>query len=139
MSETQQDALQAEILDLNNQLLDSIEDGDWERYVALCDPRLTAFEPESRGQLVEGMRFHRFYFKLGGGERKHNTTMCAPKVMMLGDDVAVVTYVRLTQFLESEGMPLTSRFEETRVWQRQTKADGQPTWRHVHFHRSAAE
>ena len=46
-------------------------------------------------------------------------------------DVAVVTYVRLMQSLSESGTPVTSHFEETRVWQMQ-----QGKWQHVHFHRS---
>ena len=44
---------------------------------------------------------------------------------------AVVSYVRLVQSIGDDGAPVTSAFEETRVWQMQ---DG--LWRHVHFHRS---
>jgi len=123
-----------ELLKLNQDLLDSIARGDWEAYFRLCDPTLSAFEPEARGHLVEGMDFHHFYFKLGGTPGEHNTTMVAPKVRMLGDDAAVVTCVRLVQRVGDDGKPFTLRFEETRVWERQ---DG--VWRHVHFHRSANE
>lgn len=31
----------------------------------ICDPHLTAFEPEAMGNLVEGMDFHKFYFDNG--------------------------------------------------------------------------
>lgn len=31
----------------------------------ICDPHLTAFEPEALGNLVEGMEFHKFYFDHG--------------------------------------------------------------------------
>lgn len=34
-------------------------------YRKICDPGLTAFEPEALGNLVEGMDFHRFYFENG--------------------------------------------------------------------------
>jgi hypothetical protein len=118
------------ILDLNQRLLASIADGDWKTYAELCDPTLTAFEPEARGQLVEGMEFHHFYFGQGGIAGPHNTTICSPHVRLLGD-VAVVCYVRLVQRLDESGKPITVRSEETRVWQRQGAA-----WRHVHFHRS---
>ena len=121
-----------ELLDLTQQLLEAIATDNWEVYHALCDPTLSAFEPEARGQLVEGMEFHRFYFRLTETKTRRNTTMTTPRVRLLGEDAAVVTYVRLTQYLDASGNPQTSRFEETRIWQRQ---DG--IWRHVHFHRSA--
>ncbi len=118
------------LLRLNQRLLDSIANADWATYEELCDSSLTAFEPESRGQLVEGLGFHRFYFNLGGVHRAHNTTMCAPRVRLLGD-VAIITYVRLDQRLTADGTPASQAVQETRVWQRR---DG--SWRHVHFHRS---
>jgi calcium/calmodulin-dependent protein kinase (CaM kinase) II len=120
-----------ELLELNQRLLDSIARADWATYRDLCDPSLTAFEPEARGQLVEGLRFHQFYFEHGGARAAQNTTMCSPRVRVLGD-VAVVTYIRLDQSWPADGPPVTARFEETRIWQRQ---DGR--WKHVHFHRSA--
>ncbi len=124
------DPVLQELLELNQRLLDSIAAADWKTYVELCEPSLTAFEPESQGQLVEGLAFHRFYFNLGGARGEHNTTMCSPRVRLMGD-VALVTYVRLNQRLDTQGQPMVSAVAETRVWQRQ---DGR--WRHVHFHRS---
>jgi len=124
------DATAAELLALNQRLLDSIATGDWATYQELCDPTLTAFEPEALGQLVQGMEFHQFYFNLGGFRSKQNTTMAAPHVRIMGD-VAVIAYVRLNQRVGPDGDPFTAGFEETRVWQRQGGR-----WRHVHFHRS---
>jgi calcium/calmodulin-dependent protein kinase (CaM kinase) II len=128
MSETEE-----ELLSLNQELLESIVRGDWDLYQTLCDPLLTCFEPEARGQLVEGMPFHQFYFSLpsGGGKTPRTVTMTRPHVRLLGPDAAVVSYVRLTQSVDAAGAPQTSRVEETRVWQRQNGH-----WRHVHFHRS---
>src|SRR5262249_14639139 len=96
-----------ELLRLNQRLLDCIANRDWATYQELCDPSLTAFEPESAGQLVEGLDFHAFYFKLGGGRSAHNTTMCAPRVRFLGGkgDAALITYVRLSQTLDGQGAP----------------------------------
>jgi calcium/calmodulin-dependent protein kinase (CaM kinase) II len=119
-----------ELLRLNQCLLDSIAQADWDTYRELCDPTLTAFEPEARGQLVEGMEFHHFYFQLGGIKGCHNTTMCSPHVRVMGE-VAVVAYVRLNQRLAADGTPVTQAVAETRVWRRQ-----QGRWKHVHFHRS---
>ena len=124
-----------EIIALNQKLLDSIVSADWKTYESLCDASITCFEAEARGQLVAGMAFHKYYFDLPAGDRpaaKKLVTMAAPHVRMLGSDAAVVSYVRLTQSLDASGAPQTSKFEETRVWQKISGA-----WKHVHFHRSA--
>ena len=121
----------AELLELSQQLLDSIAAADWETYQRLCDPTLSAFEPEARGHLIDGMDFHRFYFELGAGQSPSNTTIATPHVRLLGEQAAVVSCIRLVQYVDDQGQPQTSRFEETRVWELQE--DG---WRHVHFHRS---
>ncbi len=121
------------LLKLNQELLDAIAMGDWSTYERLCDASLTAFEPEARGQLVEGMGFHRFYFEKCRFAAASNTTMTAPRVRFLGElaRVAVVAYVRLIQRLQPDNIPVTSAFEETRVWEKQSGE-----WKHVHFHRS---
>ena len=121
-----------ELLDLTQQLLTSISAGDWPAYERLCDPKLSAFEPEARGHLVEGLEFHRFYLELERPPTPHQTSITAPHVRLLGEDVAVISYIRLMRQVDNSGQPHTTRFEETRVWQRQ---DGR--WKHVHFHRSA--
>ena len=122
---------ETQLISLCQQVLDSIHAQDWEAYTNLCDPALSAFEPEGRGHLTEGMSFHRFYFEMEASGRPAQSTISSPKVQLLGDDAAVVTYVRLTQRIEADGSAPMSVAEETRVWQKQ---DGQ--WRHVHFHRS---
>ena len=119
-----------ELLALNQRLLDSIAAGDWQTYEELCDPTLSAIEPEGRGHMIEGLDFHRFYFELGPSKGPRNTTMSSPHVRLMGD-VAVVSYVRLVQSLDESGSPRTSHVEETRIWQLQ-----QGKWQHVHFHRS---
>ncbi len=130
MSESE--STEQQLMQLTRQLLDSISQCDWETYTQLCDPTLTCFEPETRGQLVEGMRFHRFYFDHGGHLGGHQSTITSPHVRLLSEDAAVVSYVRLVQRLDENTQPQTDCYEETRIWHRR---DGR--WRHVHFHRSA--
>ncbi len=120
-----------ELVSLCQQVLDSIHAQDWDAYAALCHPTLSAFEPEGRGHLIEGLPFHKFYFELEASGRAAQSTISSPKVRMLGDDAAVVTYTRLTQRVQADGSVPTGVAEETRVWQ---KCDGK--WQHVHFHRS---
>ncbi|MFN0051332.1 MAG: DUF4440 domain-containing protein [Planctomycetales bacterium] len=127
------DSLEMELLTLSQQLLNAIADGDWGAYSALCDPSLTAFEPEALAHLVSGMDFHQFYFKLAGGQVKPLNSIIDPHVRIMGD-VAIVAYYRLTQYVDEQGHAGTRGTEETRIWQRQ---NGQ--WKHVHFHRSPSQ
>ena len=120
-----------ELVELTEKLLASISEADWETYERLCDPTITAFEPESCGHLVDGMGFHRFYFDLGSSDTPKQTSLINPHVRMLGMNAAVVCYTRLVQTLSDDGSPVSVTFDETRVWHKQ---DGK--WQHVHFHRS---
>ena len=126
---------ETEILALNQRLLEAISSGDWKVYEELCHPDLTCFEPETRGNLVAGMAFHQFYFDMGGEAptQPPNTTMASPKVWVLGPDAAAIVYVRLVQRVTAGG-PVTSRYEETRIWKREAGR-----WQHVHFHRASCE
>jgi len=119
-----------QVLELTQKLLVAATSGDWDTYVELCDPSLTAFEPEAAGNLVDGLDFHHFYFKLTSDSSSPiQSTIVAPHIRIMGD-VAVIAYVRLTQKLR-DGTPITAAMEETRVWQRHGVS-----WKHVHFHRA---
>ncbi|XP_057338698.1 calcium/calmodulin-dependent protein kinase type II alpha chain isoform X17 [Microplitis mediator] len=131
------EARRQEIIKMTEQLIESINTGDFEGYTKICDPHLTAFEPEALGNLVEGMDFHKFYFDnavLGKNSscKAVNTTILNPHVHLLGEDAACIAYVRLTQFVDKQGVAHTQQSEESRVWQ---KKDNK--WQNVHFHRSA--
>ena len=58
------ESVEAQILRLNQRLLDAIAAADWGTYEELCDPELTAFEPEARSQRVEGLEFHDVWLSL---------------------------------------------------------------------------
>ncbi|XP_043788244.1 calcium/calmodulin-dependent protein kinase type II alpha chain isoform X2 [Apis laboriosa] len=127
-------ARRQEIIKMTEQLIESINTGDFEAYTKICDPHLTAFEPEALGNLVEGMDFHKFYFDnvLGKNCKAVNTTILNPHVHLLGEDAACIAYVRLTQYMDKQGVAHTHQSEESRVWH---KRDNK--WQNVHFHRSA--
>jgi len=104
----------AEILHHNQELLESVVRGDWERYASLCSADLTCFEAETNGVLVEGLPFHRFYFDLTGAATDASSkpsapvhvSMARPHLRWLADDAVVLTYTRLTQRLGADG-PVT--------------------------------
>ncbi|XP_042148209.1 calcium/calmodulin-dependent protein kinase type II alpha chain isoform X32 [Ixodes scapularis] len=111
------DPRKQEIVKLTEQLIESINGGDYETYTKLCDPHLTAFEPEALGA--------------GKSYKSQNTTIINPTVHLLGDDAACIAYIRLMQYIDRAGIARTRQTEETRVWHRKDTK-----WQNVHFHRS---
>lgn len=135
-----------EIIKVTEQLLSALTSGDFDTFSRLCDPKITCFEPESLGNLVEGMDFHKFYFdnwKLSRSDtvvtkvnapvaRSHiNTTVLHPTVHLMSDDAACIAYIRLTQFMDRDAAAKTVQHEESRVWHRKNGK-----WVNVHCHRS---
>ncbi|XP_035246295.1 calcium/calmodulin-dependent protein kinase type II subunit beta isoform X10 [Anguilla anguilla] len=128
-------ARKQEIIKITEQLIEAVNNGDFEAYAKICDPGLTSFEPEALGNLVEGMDFHRFYFEnlLSKNNKPIHTTILNPHVHLIGEDAACIAYIRLTQFVDGQGRPRSSQSEETRVWHRRDSK-----WQNVHFHCSGA-
>ncbi|KAL3050553.1 hypothetical protein OYC64_012558 [Pagothenia borchgrevinki] len=124
-----------EIIKMTEQLIEAINNGDFEAYTRICDPGLTSFEPEALGNLVEGMDFHKFYFEnlLSKNSKPVHTTILNPHVHLIGEEAACIAYIRLTQFMDAQGRPRSCQSEETRVWHRR-----EAKWLNVHFHCSGA-
>lgn len=62
-----------------------------------------------------------------------HTTILNPHVHLIGEDAACIAYIRLTQYIDSQGRPRSCQSEETRVWHRRDAK-----WLNVHFHCSGA-
>uniref|UniRef100_A0A4W5QVC4 calcium/calmodulin-dependent protein kinase n=1 Tax=Hucho hucho TaxID=62062 RepID=A0A4W5QVC4_9TELE len=124
-----------EIIKVTEQLIEAISNGDFESYTKMCDPSVTAFEPEALGNLVEGLDFHRFYFEnlWSKNSKPVHTTILNPHIHLIGEEAACIAYIRITQYIDTNGMPRTAQSEETRIWHRH---DGK--WQIVHFHRSGS-
>uniref|UniRef100_A0A8C1YIS1 calcium/calmodulin-dependent protein kinase n=1 Tax=Cyprinus carpio TaxID=7962 RepID=A0A8C1YIS1_CYPCA len=127
--------MKQEIIKVTEQLIEAISNGDFESYTKMCDPSVTAFEPEALGNLVEGLDFHRFYFEnlWSKNSKPVHTTILNPHIHLIGEEAACIAYIRITQYLDTNGMPCTAQSEETRIWHRK---DGK--WQIVHFHRSGS-
>uniref|UniRef100_A0A0N5A3R0 Calcium/calmodulin-dependent protein kinase type II n=1 Tax=Parastrongyloides trichosuri TaxID=131310 RepID=A0A0N5A3R0_PARTI len=142
-------ALKQEIVRVTQQLLDAITCKDFDAYSKLCDSSMTCFEPETLGNLIEGMDFHKFYFDTNHGsgnnsasstlssirKQQIHTTLLNPNVHLMGEDGACIAYIRLTQFLDKNGDAHTRQAQETRVWQKKANRG----WVCVHVHRSGAQ
>ncbi|RVE76388.1 hypothetical protein OJAV_G00007390 [Oryzias javanicus] len=121
-------ARKQEIIKVTEQLIESINNGDFEAYAKICDPGLTSFEPEALGNLVEGHDFHRFYFEnaLSKGNKPVHTILLNPHVHLIGENAACIAYIRLTQYMDGGGMPLSLPlkrvyWESTRGGERETE------------------
>ncbi|XP_044069366.1 calcium/calmodulin-dependent protein kinase type II delta chain isoform X2 [Siniperca chuatsi] len=134
-SSSMQQTRKQEIIKMTEQLIEAINNGDFEAYTRICDPGLTSFEPEALGNLVEGMDFHKFYFEnlLSKNSKPVHTTILNPHVHLIGEEAACIAYIRLTQYMDSQGRPRSCQSEETRVWHRRDAK-----WLNVHFHCSGA-
>ncbi|KAJ0003840.1 hypothetical protein NQD34_010054, partial [Periophthalmus magnuspinnatus] len=128
-------ARKQDIIRVTEQLIEAISNGDFESYTKMCDPAVTAFEPEALGNLVEGLDFHRFYFEnlWSKNSKPVHTTILNPHIHLVGEEAACIAYIRVTQFIDANGSPRTVQSEESRVWHRR---DGK--WQIVHFHRSGS-
>ncbi|KAM6949361.1 calcium/calmodulin-dependent protein kinase type II delta 1 chain isoform 1-T1 [Aplochiton taeniatus] len=128
-------ARKQEIIKVTEQLIEAINNGDFEAYTKICDPGLTSFEPEALGNLVEGTDFHRFYFENALTKTKMpiHTILLNPHVHLIGDEAACIAYIRLTQYIDVGGLPRTMQSEETRIWHRRDAK-----WQNIHFHRSGS-
>uniref|UniRef100_A0A8C8FKB7 Protein kinase domain-containing protein n=1 Tax=Oncorhynchus tshawytscha TaxID=74940 RepID=A0A8C8FKB7_ONCTS len=62
-----------------------------------------------------------------------HTTILNPHIHLIGEEAACIAYIRITQYIDTNGMPRTAQSEETRIWHRR---DGK--WQIVHFHRSGS-
>ncbi|XP_030603800.1 calcium/calmodulin-dependent protein kinase type II subunit gamma isoform X17 [Archocentrus centrarchus] len=135
IEEEEMKARKQEIIKMTEQLIEAINNGDFDAYTRICDPGLTSFEPEALGNLVEGMDFHKFYFEnlLSKNSKPVHTTILNPHVHLIGEDAACIAYIRLTQYIDSQGRPRSCQSEETRVWHRRDAK-----WLNVHFHCSGA-
>ncbi|XP_069124021.1 calcium/calmodulin-dependent protein kinase type II delta chain-like isoform X21 [Argopecten irradians] len=123
-----------DVIKLTEQLIAAITSGDYDAYTNFVDPHMTCFEPEAMGNLIVGMDFHKFYFDVHTKNNKQiNTSILNPHVHLLGEDAACIAYIRLTQYIDRNGLPVTTQAEETRVWQRKDNK-----WQNVHYHRSGS-
>uniref|UniRef100_A0AC35U7A7 Calcium/calmodulin-dependent protein kinase n=1 Tax=Rhabditophanes sp. KR3021 TaxID=114890 RepID=A0AC35U7A7_9BILA len=148
---TNASALKQEIVRVTQQLLDSITSRDFDAYTKLCENSMTCFEPETLGNLIEGLDFHKFYFdnnlssnlnsstsssiSMSARKQSVHTTLLNPNVHLMGEEGACIAYIRLTQFLDRNGEAHTRQAQETRVWQKRAGRG----WICVHVHRSGSQ
>jgi calcium/calmodulin-dependent protein kinase (CaM kinase) II len=99
----------------------------------MVDMNVSCFENETCGQLVSGMALHQFLFDNVKPPEKVQNFILTPRVHMLGDQGAMIAYIRLMQYISKSGQPTSVRAEETRVYRKQNGR-----WMMVHFHRSGS-
>uniref|UniRef100_A0AAZ3PZ97 calcium/calmodulin-dependent protein kinase n=1 Tax=Oncorhynchus tshawytscha TaxID=74940 RepID=A0AAZ3PZ97_ONCTS len=128
-------ARKQEIIKVTEQLIESINNGDFEAYAKICDPGLTSFEPEALGNLVEGHDFHRFYFDnaLSKGSKPVHTILLNPHVhLIVGERSSASPTIRLSQYMDAGDASSTMQ-SESPVWLRSLSLG---KWQNIHFHQS---
>lgn len=124
-----------DLMEASKALLLAVDSGNYAAYEELCASGLTAFEPETKGHLIEGLAFHKFYFDRESLKKSTASSplshIVSPKMAVYGD-IGIVTYTRLWQ---SE--VTVKAVNETRIWKWQKNANGKWTWKNIHFHRSS--
>jgi len=126
---TQFTELEQSIYDRLLELLHAIKQGDADTYTRLSAKDLTAIEPETGGQIVEGLPFHVFLIERSTMADYH-LEVINPTIKVEGN-MAYACYNLVTSQKKDD----TFRFDqvqETRIFQR---IDG--LWKMIHFHRSA--
>lgn len=116
------------IYDLTIELLHAIRKGDVNKYKSLSSVKLTAIEPESNGNIVEGLDFHEFFLK-NSTPIDYHLELVNP-VIKVNNDSAYIAYTLINTALVGGDFELQS-FNETRIYFKEEN-----NWKMVHFHRS---
>uniref|UniRef100_A0A3Q3J2U7 calcium/calmodulin-dependent protein kinase n=1 Tax=Monopterus albus TaxID=43700 RepID=A0A3Q3J2U7_MONAL len=116
-------ARKQEIIKITEQLIEAINNGDFDAYayIKICNSSTSSFI------IVLLLSV------LAKNSKPIHTTILNPHVHLIGEDAACIAYIRLTQFVDSQGRPRSSQSEETRVWHRRDSK-----WQNIHFHCSGA-
>lgn len=126
---------EAEILvDKVHDLVRAATSGDFKSYAALNSPSSTCIEPETKGNIISGLAFHKHYFDLPPPTIKQppaqtTLTNIRAKVCCKGQ-MGFVTYNRVSQ----NGSDV-SVAQETRIWEKNASNE----WVQVHFHKSLVD
>lgn len=118
-----------EIYQITLDLLHAIRRGQVDMYRELCSPSLTCIEPETSGNVVEGLDFHLFFLSHINKKLEYHIEILNP-IIKVFNDTAYISYSLLSNIYENSSFNLKTVFE-TRIY---NKENGK--WRMVHFHRS---
>lgn len=110
-------------------LLNAIQRGDIPTYRRLVSETLTCFEPETRGNRVDGVEFHIFQTESQETPRRFHLELVDPVIRVYGN-AAYAGYTLLVS-RDDDGDVTTTAMNETRIFAKQ-----HGDWRMVHFHRS---
>ena len=119
-----------EIYQITLDLLHAIRRGQVDIYRELCSPSLTCIEPETSGNVVEGLDFHLFFLSHTNKESIYHIEILNPVIRVFNDSSAYISYSLISNYFANGSFNLKTVYE-TRIY---TKEKGK--WLMVHFHRS---
>lgn len=92
---------------------------------------MTLIDSSITGAQMTGLNLFKFVCE-HTQKRPVSVIMMYPNVLSLGPDAACISFVRITQIVDTANRPAVIQTEETMVWQRKNGA-----WRLMHVHRTA--
>ncbi|MFT7796287.1 calcium/calmodulin-dependent protein kinase type II subunit alpha isoform X1 [Arapaima gigas] len=124
-----------EIIKVTEQLIEAISNGDFESYANRGPEReVSAKDVSLQTVIANSIGCALFFVSVWSKNSKPvHTTILNPHIHLIGEEAACIAYIRITQYIDTNGMPRTAQSEETRIWHRR---DGK--WQIVHFHRSGS-
>ena len=118
-----------EIYQITLDLLHAIRRGQVDIYKELSSTSLTCIEPESSGNVIEGLDFHLFFLNNTKKISNYHIELINPIIRVYGD-TAYISYTLISNQKIDDEFKLKTIFE-TRIY---NKEEGK--WKMVHFHRS---
>ena len=126
-----------EIYQITLDLLHAIRRGQVDIYQELCSENLTCIEPESSGNIIEGLDFHLFFLGNTKRESNYHIEIINP-VIRVFQDTAYISYTLISNQYFNDNFKLNTVFE-TRIYHKEKigNENSPPKWKMVHFHRSS--
>ena len=119
------------IINLTQELLDSMSKKDWVAYKYLVDDKSISLEPENKGSFIEGTDVQKFLFDLPGNQDlKIKETIVNPNIRLI-NDISIICFKRLRQIYNiADKSNYTECFSSTLIWKKIPDVG----WKVIHCH-----
>jgi len=82
-----------EIIAATTRLLGTVATGDYTAYSQMVDPSLTCVEPETNGNIIVGLPFHKYFFDLARAHPRRSSIPCARRTCECSGQTTLSSYM----------------------------------------------